>query len=272
MWNATLFFTHMRWWARRGVWLFIEIKKVSAGLKKKLNNDGIIIKPYKNLQGFLQKLPKSASILIDKSSTSNRVFNAIEKKRIKDGKNIVKALKAIKNKKEIGHIREVMAKDGAALVKLFRWLGSEVEKRPVPECEVAEKLIGFRREQGNYFGESFPAIVGYQGNGAIVHYRPEPATCASIKKKGILLLDSGGQYFDGTTDITRTIALGRPTSEQKKDFTLVLKGHISLAMAKFPAGTTGVQLDTLARMHPLAAPVELWTWHRPRRRLFSQRA
>ncbi|HFA51241.1 MAG TPA: aminopeptidase P family protein [Bacteroidetes bacterium] len=231
------------------VWLFTETKKVSGKLKKKLNNDGIIIKPYKSLQGFLQKLPQSASILVDKNSTSNRVFNAIKKERIRDGKNIVRALKAIKNKKETGHIREVMAKDGAALVKLFRWLESTLEKRPVPECEVAEKLIAFRRAQGNYFGESFPAIVGYQANGAIVHYHAEPATCASIEKKGILLLDSGGQYLDGTTDITRTIALGRPTGEQKKDFTLVLKGHIALAMAKFPAGTTGVQLDTLARMN-----------------------
>ena len=150
---------------------------------------------------------------------------------------------------EIEHFRKVMVKDGVALVKLYRWLEKAIEERPVPEIEVAEQLIEFRRAQGNYFGESFHAIVGYRGNGAIVHYRPEAGKCADIRPEGILLLDSGGQYLDGTTDITRTVALSVPTDEQKRDFTLVLKGHISLALAKFPEGTTGVQLDTLARMH-----------------------
>ncbi len=230
-------------------WLFIEKKKVAASLVKKLNNDGIIIKPYKSLENVLAKLPERSTILIDRGSTSNQVFNAIAKERIKDGANLIAPLKAIKNKTEIGHFKDVMVKDGVALVKLFRWLESTLEKRPVPETEVAEQLIEFRRAQGNYFGESFNAIVGYEGNGAIVHYRAAPGTCANIEKKGMLLLDCGGQYLDGTTDITRTIALGRSTAEQKRDFTLVLKGHIALATAKFPVGTTGVQLDTLARMH-----------------------
>jgi Xaa-Pro aminopeptidase len=147
-----------------------------------------------------------------------------------------------------------MCKDGAALVQLFMWLEKEVQKRPIPEAEVAEKLIGFHQAQGDYFGESFDAIVGYQGNGAIVHYRPEHGTCANIQPEGILLLDSGGQYLNGTTDITRTIALSQPTAGQKRDFTLVLKGMINLTLAKFPKGTTGVQLDTLARM-------DLWKNH-----------
>jgi Xaa-Pro aminopeptidase len=134
------------------------------------------------------------------------------------------------------------------------WLEKEVQKRPIPEAEVAEKLIGFHQAQGDYFGESFDAIVGYQGNGAIVHYRPEHGTCANIQPEGILLLDSGGQYLNGTTDITRTIALSQPTAGQKRDFTLVLKGMINLTLAKFPKGTTGVQLDTLARM-------DLWKNH-----------
>ena len=103
-----------------------------------------------------------------------------------------------------------------------------------PETEVAEKLAGFRGEQSYYHGESFAAIVGYNGNGAIIHYRAMPEKCALIKNEGILLLDSGGQYSDGTTDITRTIALGNPTEEQKRNFSLVLKGHIDLAMVKFP--------------------------------------
>ncbi len=230
-------------------WLFINKSKVPAKLVQELNKDGVILKPYTSLESTLKKLPKSSAILIDKSSTSNQIYNAIEKERIKDGSNIIAPLKAIKNKKEIEHFRQVMIKDGVALVKLFRWLESTLKKRPVPEIEVAEQLIEFRRARGDYFGESFHAIVGYEGNGAIVHYRPEAGKCANIENKGILLLDCGGQYLNGTTDITRTVALSRPTREQKIDFTLVLKGHIQLALAKFPEGTTGVQLDTFARMH-----------------------
>ena len=230
-------------------WLFINKSKVPQKLNQKLNKDGIILKPYTSLESFLNKLPKNARILIDKGSTSNQVFNAIEKNKIKDGANIIVPLKTIKNKKEIEHFRQVMVKDGVALVKLFRWLENTVPKRPVPEIEVAEQLIEFRRAQGNYYGESFHAIVGYRGNGAIVHYRPEKNKCANIENNGMLLLDCGGQYLDGTTDITRTISFSKPSREQKIDYTLVLKGHISLALAKFPTGTTGVQLDTLARMH-----------------------
>jgi Xaa-Pro aminopeptidase len=230
-------------------WLFIDKSKVPDKLVQKLNKDGVILKPYTSLEGMLSKLPKNSTVLIDKGSTSNRVFNAIDKDRIKNGANIVAPLKAIKNKTEIEHCKQVMVKDGVALVKLFRWLENTLEKRPVPEIEVADQLIEFRRAQGNYFGESFHAIVGYEGNGAIVHYRPEAGKCANIKNKGMLLLDCGGQYLDGTTDITRTVSFSRPTQEQKTDFTLVLKGHIALALAKFPIGTTGVQLDTLARMH-----------------------
>lgn len=235
-------------------WLFIDKAKVPTKLAQKLNKDGIILKPYNSLDKTLQKLSGNSTILIDKSSISNSVYQSIEKDRIQNGSNLVATLKAIKNKKEIAHFREVMVKDGVALVKLYRWLESTLEKRSIPEIEVAEKLAGLRSEQANYFGESFHAIVGYEGNGAIVHYRPEKDKCANIEKKGMLLLDSGGQYLDGTTDITRTIALSRPTQEQKTDFTLVLKGHIALAMAKFPVGTTGVQLDTLTRMH-------LWQHH-----------
>ena len=140
-----------------------------------------------------------------------------------------------------------MKKDAAALLKLFRWLEQSLLDREIPETEVAEKLDGFRRDQGQYHGESFAAIVGYNGNGAIVHYHALPDKCAMIKNEGMLLLDSGGQYTDGTTDITRTIAIGTPTAEQKQNFTLVLKGHIDLAMVKFPYGTRGNQMEILAR-------------------------
>jgi len=227
--------------------LFVEQSKLSNELVQKLNADAIQIHKYEAIETFLQK--NKNTILIDKNSTNNQVYNVIAKDKIEQGENICRALKAIKNKTEISHIRKAMLKDGVALTKLFRWLDEELDKREIPETEIAEKLAGFRRAQGDYYGESFEAIVGYKGNGAIVHYRAEPTTCANLKKEGILLLDSGGQYFDGTTDVTRTVALGTPTQEQKHNFTLVLKGHIALDNAKFPAGTTGPQLDTLARMY-----------------------
>lgn len=227
--------------------LFVKKSKIAEDLFQKLQRDNVELHDYDSLENFLKNL--DSEILIDLASTSNQVYNALEKEQIVTGKNIVQQLKAIKNETEIGHIKNAMRKDGVALTKLFMWLEKTLEERVIPEVEVAEKLTGFRAAQADYYGESFPAIVGYNGNGAIVHYRAEAATCANIKKEGILLLDSGGQYFDGTTDITRTIALSEPTAEQKRNYTSVLKGHIALDTAKFPHGTTGPQLDTLARMY-----------------------
>ncbi len=229
--------------------LFIEMRKVSIELRERLNAIGVIVKPYDALEDSLKNIPEGKTILLDLSTTSNQVYNAIEPKKIMEGDNLVAPLKAIKNPVEISHIRSTMCKDAVALTRLFRWLEQTLAERSVPETEVAERLIEFRRAQGNYFDESFSAIVGYNANGAIVHYRPEPGNCAEIRpgNGNMLLLDSGGNYLDGTTDITRTVALGEPTAEQKRDFTLVLKGHIALATTKFPQGTGGAQLDTLAR-------------------------
>lgn len=226
-------------------YLFINPEKVSDAIKQNLNNDGIILKPYDAIESFLEKL--EAPILVDDRSISVRLFQAIPEQQIIKGDNIPLLLKAIKNPTEISHLREAMRKDGVALTRFFRWLEKALQTRTVTEFEAGRKLHEFRAAQGNYFGESFTAIVGYNANGAIVHYRPEEDSSAEIKPEGILLLDSGGQYLEGTTDITRTVALGTPTEEQKRHYTLVLKGHIALAKAKFPAGTTGVQLDTLAR-------------------------
>ncbi len=227
--------------------LFIQPEKVPAAIKQSLNEDGVIVKPYSEIENFLQHLAQP--ILIDESSINARLYRAIPESLRRKGNNLPMALKAIKNPVEIGHLRTAMRKDSVALLRFFRWLEQELSRRTISEYEVARRLDNFRRAQGDYFGESFPAIVGYNANGAIVHYRPEEATAAMIRPEGILLLDSGGQYWQGTTDITRTIALGAPTDAQKFHYTLVLKGHIALAAAKFPAGTTGVQLDTLARMH-----------------------
>ncbi|TAK46250.1 MAG: aminopeptidase P family protein [Saprospiraceae bacterium] len=235
--------------ATDAAFLFIEESKVPADLKGKLNKDGVIVMPYTSIELFLKNIPTGKIISVDLASTSNQVFNAIDSEKIKEGTNITSSLKAIKNPVEIQHFKEVMRIDAVALVQLYRWLDETLVKRPVPESEVAVRLNEFRQAQGGYFGESFDAIAGYNSNGAIVHYHAEPGTCANIKPEGMLLLDSGGQYLNGTTDITRTIALSKPSVEQKRDFTLVLKGHIALGNVKFPQGTTGVQLDILARMY-----------------------
>ncbi len=229
--------------------LFIDLSKLDEDLKARLSADNISLHSYDDILPFLSNLPSGKNIHIHKGSTNISMYNAVASEQVVHGLNICMGLKAIKNATERNHIEHAMIKDGVALTRLYRWLDSTLDERSVSEVEVAEKLASFRSEQDGYKGESFGAIVGYKGNGAIVHYSAAPETCAMIEKTGILLLDSGGQYLDGTTDITRTTALGTPTAEQKRNFTLVLKGHIALAKAKFPYGTKGIQLDAFARQH-----------------------
>jgi len=234
---------------RQNAFLFVEQEKIGSDLKIALETDGVILKPYQKLQNFLQQLNKDTSILIDPSSTNIQTIDCLNQVQIIEKPNPSLLMRSIKNETEIAHIKEAMIKDGVALTRLYRWLEKELKHKMLSEFEVAQQLDHFRREQGDYLGESFPAIVGYAGNGAIVHYRPMPDTCSMIKAEGILLLDSGGQYLQGTTDITRTTALGPPSAQQKEHFTLVLKGHIGLGKLKFPKGTRGNQMDVLARQH-----------------------
>jgi Xaa-Pro aminopeptidase len=229
--------------------LFVDQKKLAGDLVEQLQADGISFQDYEKVASFVGNLPASTKILIPKSNTNWALYQRVNPEQVVVGPNFCEKRKAIKNETEIGYLREAMHKDGVALTRLFRWLDRQLERGTVSEAQIAKQLAAFRKEQGQYFGESFNAIVGYQGNGAIVHYRPIEGQCAEVKKGGILLLDSGGQYMEGTTDITRTIALSPPTEEQKRCYTYVLKGHIELATIQFPEGTTGVQLDTLARMH-----------------------
>ncbi len=230
------------------VYLFIDENKLSKELESSFANENIFIKPYDEITSFLKSMSDGQSILINMNTVSAQLYDAIPRNvNIVKGNTIPTRLKTIKNNTEIKHIREVMAKDAVALQRLFMWLDKELEHRKVSEVEVSDQLASFRKMGSDYYGESFPAIVGYKGNGAIVHYRPEEGKCAMIAKEGILLLDSGGQYHNGTTDITRTVSLGNPTAIQKRHFTLVLKGHIALAMQHFPKGTLGIQLDTLTR-------------------------
>jgi Xaa-Pro aminopeptidase len=158
-------------------------------------------------------------------------------------------MKSIKNKTEIANIDKVMVKDGVALSRFFFWLERNIGKEDLSELTLASSLEVFRSEQENYLGPSFSTIAAFNEHGALPHYTATTDSDSKIKGSGLLLIDSGGQYLDGTTDITRTIAIGRASSQQKKDFTLVLKGLINLAVARFPYGTRGVQLDILARKH-----------------------
>ncbi len=227
-------------------YLFIDPQKVPDALRKAFDKLAIVIKPYDGLDQFLKDLP-TGKILIDPDKINAHLHSLIEAEKIIYAPTIAMQLKAIKNEVEIAHMKAVMLRDGVALTKFYRWLEKELKSRSVTECEVAEQLAYYRKAQGFYHGESFSAIVGYNANGAIVHYRAMPETCAAIEKSGILLIDSGGQYEDGTTDITRTISLGRATKEQKKCYTLVLKGHIAIATLVFPRGTKGIQMDAFAR-------------------------
>lgn len=227
--------------------LFMDIEKIPDSLASTFQSEQIRLKNYGSISEELKDISVSKKILIDPSTVNGHLYNAIQQAEIVKGKTISTRMKALKNEVEVEHTRGAMRKDGVALTKLYRWLEETLTSRSIPETEVAEKLIEFRKAQGDYYGESFSAIVGYKRNGAIVHYRAQKENCAEIRPEGILLIDSGGQYFNGTTDITRTIALSEPTKEQKRNYTLVLKGHIALGSLKFPAGTRGNQMEVLAR-------------------------
>ena len=228
--------------------LFVDPAKCTDASFSYLNDNGVIVANYQDIYTQLREIPTKKAVMYDGNKLNQSLFEAIPaecEKRV--GMSPVFKLKSLKNEVEIAGVRKAMIKDGVALTKFFIWLEENVKHGHLTEVSIAEKLLGFRAEQKNFIGESFNTIAGYAGHGAIVHYSASPETASTLKPEGILLLDSGGQYLEGTTDITRTITLGKPTAKQKKDYTLVLKGHIDLAMAKFPVNTRGSQLDILAR-------------------------
>jgi Xaa-Pro aminopeptidase len=228
--------------------LFADESKIPFKLAREFDNLGIILLPYEETAGMLSTLPSESSILITPLTTSAELYNSITKgMKIEEDISIPARMKAVKNKGEIESIEKVMVKDGIALTKFFFWIEKNLDSVPMSELSLTERLFHFRSEQEHFMGASFYSIVAYNEHGALPHYSATSGTDSVIGPEGILLIDSGGQYLDGTTDITRTIVLGQPMERQKKDFTLVLKGMINLAAAKFPAGTRGSQLDILAR-------------------------
>ncbi|NDV47434.1 aminopeptidase P family protein [Paludibacter sp. 221] len=228
--------------------LFIEPEKIPAEGKEYLKAQGVETASYLDIYEYINEIPSSKAVLIDGAKLNRSLFEAIPQGCVvRNTMSPVFKLKSIKNETEIKGVRNAMVKDGVALTRFFKWLEENVKKGELSEMSISNKLRDFRAEQELFVGESFDTIAGYAAHGAIVHYRATPESNFVIKEENLLLLDSGGQFFDGTTDITRTVAMGTPTIQQIIDFTLVLKGHINLATAIFPVGTRGSQLDILAR-------------------------
>lgn len=229
--------------------LFIVPTKLTPEIARHLKDEGVTLADYNMVSSYLAGLPGGTTIFIDPNKTNAFVYESIpEHTKIKKGLTPVNLLKSIKNETEINGFKKALIRDGVALTRFYIWLEKQLATGEKPtEISLSEKLSALRAEQPLYISDSFQTICGYADHGAIVHYSATPETNATIRPEGLLLMDSGAQYFDGTTDITRTIALSEPTEAMKKDFTRVLKGHISLAKSKFPAGTRGSQLDVLAR-------------------------
>lgn len=232
---------------QKNVFCFISNDKITNEVKQYLESQDIEIQPYEKAEAFLKEF-NGGSIMLDPAKTNFAMYSAIHpSNEIIRTASPISLLKATRNDQEIAGIHEAMKQDGIALVKFLQWLEEAVPKGKETELSIDEKLTEFRSKRPLYKGKSFDTIAGYKEHAAIVHYSATPESNAGLAPKGLLLLDSGAQYLNGTTDITRTIGLGELTEEEKVDYTLVLKGHIALAMAKFPFGTRGAQLDVLAR-------------------------
>ena len=234
---------------KNGAKLFIDGDKVDSTLGASLKSDGISIVPYHEIKNIVSSLGNS-KLLLDPASLNAKLSLMVPEGKIVSATSCIMSMKAIKNQVEIQHIRKVMEKDAVALIKAFMWLEKKLASGTYPtEYEMAMEIKSCRNSMPLYVNESFDAIIGYQSNGAIIHYRPDPKLSKTIKPEGILLLDSGGQYLDGTTDITRTIALLETSEEIKKEYTAVLMGNIALSRQIFPRGTKGIQLDAFARQY-----------------------
>lgn len=226
--------------------LYVDSAKINDEVKAYLTENGISLYPYNKVAEGLERYSEY-NILLDGDETSYFLWKTVKCQEIIAGKSPIPAMKAQKNDREITGFRQAMLRDGVAMVKFLRWLKPAVEAGGQTEISIDRKLTSLRAEQHLFRDISFDTIAGYQAHGAIVHYEATPETDVALKPEGLILIDSGAQYQDGTTDITRTIALGPVTEEMKHVYTLVLKGHIQLELAKFPDGASGTQLDALVR-------------------------
>ncbi|WP_288222221.1 aminopeptidase P family protein [uncultured Clostridium sp.] len=226
--------------------LYIDKDKVDSETGNKLKSEGFKIKGYFDIEGDAKLL--MGTVMFDPNKLNSKIFTALNKDvKIIREVNITTNLKAIKNEVEIANWEVSQVRDGVAMVKFIKWLKESIGKEKITEISASEKLTFFRAMGENYKGDSFGTIAGYKDHAAMMHYSATEASQYELKPEGMFLVDSGAQYLDGTTDITRTFILGPITEEEKRDYTLVLKGHIALSLAKFLRGTTGINLDILAR-------------------------
>ncbi len=226
--------------------LYLDEKKLPLALRLKLEQEGISVRPYETIYDDLQSI--TGKILIDPDRTNQALAGVLSgATEIVEQVSVPAMLKAIKSPVELDHIRRTMKKDGVAMINFLYWLYQTVGKQEITDYDICLQLDHFRSMQEGYQGISFDPIVGYKETGAIVHRKVSKENAVPVTSEGILLIDCGGQYPGGTTDITRTISLSEPTAQQKKDFTLALKGMIDLTTACFPAGLRGCNLDLLAR-------------------------
>lgn len=226
--------------------LFVNPKKISSEVKVYLDEHGISLFDYNQVEEGLESYA-DYNILLDGDETSFCLWKSVKCQEIIAAKSPIPVMKAVKNATEIEGYHRAMLRDGVAMVKFLKWLKPAVEAGGQTEMSIDKKLTSLRAEQNLFRDISFDTIAGYQAHGAIVHYEATPETDAPLLPEGLILIDSGAQYQDGTTDITRTIALGPVTEEMKHVYTLVLKGHIQLELAKFPDGASGTQIDALSR-------------------------
>lgn len=226
--------------------LFVDEEKLTPSVKDYLVGNGVSLYKYNKVEEGLRNYSEY-NILLDGDETSYRLWKTVKCREIVSFTSPIPAMKAIKNQSEIAGFRSAMLRDGVAMVKFLRWLKPAVEQGGQTEMSINEKLTSLRAEQEYFRGLSFDTIAGYQEHGAIVHYEATPQSDAVLRPEGLILIDSGAQYQDGTTDITRTIALGPVSERMKYIYTLVLKAHIQMELVKFPDGASGTQLDAVGR-------------------------
>lgn len=225
--------------------LFIDSEKVTSEVKDHLKKYGVKIKDYDDIEKFLGKISSTATVMVDPNRVSDALGQAMICNKTYMASPVI-ALKGVKNECQIAGFRQAMLYDGAAMVRMMMWLEQNVANG-ITEMDVDRRLQQERAAYASNRGDSFHMIAGYKDHGAIVHYEATDESAYTLAPDGLLLIDTGGQYLEGTTDITRTTSLGNPTAAEKHDYTLILKGHLALARAVFPKGTMGVQLDVLAR-------------------------
>lgn len=234
--------------SQKSITLFINKDRIEANALTSLESAGVKLASYDEILDKLSSLPDSSRLMLNPVNTNYKLASVIPPSiTLIEDRLPTTDLKAIKNSTEIERMKDCHRRDGAAMVRFIRWLENNIPTGNLNEVNIDEQLRQFRSESEYFKGVSFPSIVGYAGHGAICHYRANAESAYGIENKGLLLIDSGAQYPDGTTDITRTFACGEMTDEEMRDYTLVLKSHIALAAAKFKEGTRGIQLDAITR-------------------------